>query len=112
MHFLVLPFLHFRFYIGSKFNVVVCDRKLIKQIMIDHGDNLHCGGTCTVMLSVVHVCIIYEQFMYRRTICMYCFNLYCSQHVKFCLYMNFIGMESNGTRSIKGPKWSTGGIRS
>lgn len=60
MHFPVLPFLNFRFYIGSKFNVVVCDRKLIKQIMIDHGDNLQCGGPCTVMLSVVHVCIIYD----------------------------------------------------
>lgn len=37
-----------RFYIGSKFNVVVCDMELIREIMIDNDDKLQCGGPCMV----------------------------------------------------------------
>ena len=38
-----------RFYIGSKYNVVVCDIRLIEDIMTHHHDKLSCGGPYTVI---------------------------------------------------------------
>ena len=39
-----------RFYIGSKYNVVVCDIRLIEDIMTHHHDKLSCGGPYTVII--------------------------------------------------------------
>ena len=38
----------YRFYIGSRFNVVVCDSLLIEQILEHDNDRLTSGGPYTV----------------------------------------------------------------
>ena len=57
--FIVVPALQLsnishRFYVGSKFNVVVCDRLLVEEILIHNNENLTSGGPYTVRQCLIH----------------------------------------------------------
>ena len=54
---LIFLLFYCRFYIGSRFNVVVCDSSMIEEILVGHSDKLSCGGpyivSCWPALSLM-----------------------------------------------------------